>query len=185
MKVLMKTTLILSLIVSVGSPMQAQDTTVQLPQEARDFALQWLLLTCGTEEAEPGLVTELMEWGPRLEPFFLAELERGPGEELVSEVAQAAAERYQARQKLLESETEIGLTDEELERAANVGRDEFVERAKSDFAERYRSQAVAALGYVGTELAQKELARLAADEASPLQSSAQMALEKVEQRPPG
>lgn len=184
MKAMTKAILILSMGAFLVSPGAAQET-VQLSQEARDFALQWLLLTCGTEEAEPKIVSELMEWGPRLEPFFLTELERGPGEELVAEVAQAAAERYETRRKLLESGAEIGLTDEELELASQVDREKFVERAKSDFAERYRSQAVAALGYVGTERAQKELARLAADEASPLQSSAQVALEKVEQRPPG
>lgn len=182
MKALTKATLILSLIAFPISPGASQET-VQLPQEARDFAFQWLLLTCGTEET-PKLVAELTQWGTSLEPFFLAELERGPSEELIAEVEKSAAERYEARQKLLESDTDIGLTDEELELAARMGREEFVERAKRDFIARYRSQAVAALGHVGTERAQKELARLAADESSPLQGSAQAALGKLEEGPP-
>lgn len=177
-KTLIKTTLILSLVVAAGSPVQAQDAAAQLPTEARDFAIQWLLLTCGTDES-PKVVTELTRWGTSLEPFFLAELERGPSSELVADVEKAAAKRYAVRQEVLESELEIGLTPEELELAAKVGQEEFVERAKRDFIARYRSQAVAALGYVGTKQAQEELSRLAEDESSPLQSSAQVALRKL------
>lgn len=152
-----------------------------IPQEALTFAQNWLLGNCDTGDGQ-AVARELTKWAPLLEPIFLHALEQGPDSKLLSEVERAAGERYKTRFQLIESGETFGLSEENLKRAGSISQQQFIENAKHDFVVRYKSQALIALGIIGTDRAKVELERLANDKESPLQSSAVQALNVLRKR---
>lgn len=155
-------------------PAQSQ----QLPLETRELVTTWLMSNCGLG-TEPALEDRLRELGEVLEPAFLQALTLGPNERLLAEAEQSAAERFQQRQALLQEDVDVGLSEEALDSARRVDRDDFVERQTADFIARYRSQAVAGLGIVDGPRARRVLEELAADDTSQLQDAARQALEQL------
>lgn len=152
----------------------------QVSEAARDAVNRWLMSNCVVGE-EGQLEAELRRFAEEAEPLFLQALEAGPDPALIEELERAADRRYEKRQGLLKEAEGLGLSESDLEAAREITRNEFVERAREDFIIRYRSQAVSGLGIVDGQRAREALGRLAEDEASPLQSSAQQALDRLQE----
>jgi hypothetical protein len=150
----------------------------QLSVEAQELVGTWLMMNCGLG-AEPALEGRLRTLGESLEPAFLEALAQGPSESLLREAERSAGDRFQRRQALLEGDVELGLSEDALESARRVERDQFVNRQVAEFVARYRSQAVAGLGVVDGPRARRALEELAADDRSELQSVARQALEQL------
>ena len=136
------------------------------------------MMNCGLG-AEQALEGRLRTLGESLEPGFLEALAQGPSESLLREAELSAADRFQRRQTLLQGDVELGLSEDALESARRVERDQFVNRQVAEFVARYRSQAVAGLGVVDGPRARRALEELAADDRSELQSVARQALEQL------
>ncbi len=150
----------------------------QLSPEAQELVATWLMTNCGLG-TEPALEGRLRAMGESLESAFLEALTQGPSESLLREAERSAAERFQRRQALLQGDVDLGLSEEALDNARRVERDEFVNRQITDFIARYKSQAVAGLGLVDGPRARRALEELAADDRSELQSAARQALEQL------
>ena len=151
-----------------------------LREEVRAAAVRWLLDDCGLQSS---LRDDLRAAAsPALETFFLDALQKGPEPAQLSDVEQAAARRYEQRQQSLKGPSSHGLSQQDIEAARKVSRDDFIAQEKKDFDVRFRSQAVAGLALTGGAKAKVELQQLARDEKSPLRTSAQQALAELQKR---
>lgn len=165
---------LLMLAAAVKTPAQG------ISEEVRAVAVRWLLSDCGFGSL---LEDELRRAAsPALEAFFLEALDKGPDSAQMSELEKASARRFEERAQALKRPDALGLSREEIERARKVTREEFIAQEKKDFVLRYQSQAAAGLGLIGGPKARAVLEGIARDEKSPLRSSAQQALEKMQRR---
>ncbi len=142
------------------------------------LALRWLLHRCETGE-EGALQKEVRAYRAALEPVFIEAVQRGPARKLVGDVRRNAARQFQQRRRLLTTGEGLGFDAPSLDLARQVTQKGFVDQAERDFVISYQSQAVAGLGITAGEPARQLLRKLAADPASPLQSSARRALETL------
>ena len=154
-------------------PQPAGQQQVQSPAQA------WLLDSCDVEEAAT-VESTLRADSAKFEPIFIQAFENGPDGALVAEVEQAAAKRFDRRQEVLNSGVAPGLSKEDLDLARGVTREQFVSQAKDDFVLRYKSQALLGLGIVDGPKALEILQRTARDAKSPLKSTAEQALLKLQ-----
>jgi hypothetical protein len=149
-------------------------TAQTLTEEVRVVALRWLLNDCGLSSSVAEDLRKIAN--PALEAFLIEALKQGPDAAQSAELEKAASQRYEQRTQTLQRGEVRGLSREDIEQALKVSRQDFLAREINDFVVRYKSQAVAGLGIIGSAKARTELQRLAGDEKSPLQTSAQEAL---------
>jgi len=141
-----------------------------------ELARTWLTNDCATGDDHAQLVAQILQYAAELEPLFLVALDEGPPEALASEVDAAAQARFRAARQELERGETFGLGDEELALAKGRSLEQFAARVRAGFDLGYRSQAILGLALVGGEESRRRLQEIAADDASPLQSTARAAL---------
>ena len=164
------------MILVFGSPVFAQSP--QISERARAVADEFLLSNCVAGDGSR-LTSQVNQFKVELEPYFLAVLQRGPDDKLVSDLQRASAARFQQSQDLLKSDRRLPITDEQRKAAQAIGREQYVAQEKDAFILRYKSQAVAGLGIVGGPRARGVLEPLSKDANSPLRVSAQEALKQI------
>lgn len=151
----------------------------QVPDEARKAAATWLAKDC--DEAEKrALDSILAKYKTQLEPVFLQALDQGPDARDIAAQQAAAAKQFQRRQEALRTSKGLGLSEADLRVARAGSSEQYVAQQRDDFILRYKSRAVAGLGIVDGERGKAALRALAKDSHSPLQSSAQAALLRLE-----
>jgi hypothetical protein len=152
----------------------------QVPDEAQKAAVTWLATDCDVGENE-ALDTMLAKHKTPLEPVFLQALAQGPDTQKIAAAQAAAARQFQRRQEALKTGKGLGLSDADLKAARAVTSEQYMAHQKDDFILRYKSRAVAALGIVAGELGKAKLRALAAEDSqSPLRSTAQAALSRLD-----
>lgn len=120
-----------------------------------DLAREWLSITCTTGE-ERELPPAMSEGAARVVPYLFEVVERGPDEAAMRQFEASAIERFGARTTLLAGEAELGLSAADLEAARRRGEGEFLDRARRDFALRYRERAAAALGVLAPQRGEED-----------------------------
>ena len=170
----------LAAVLFSAGPRAGTATAQVLPDEARVAPSTWLLRDCDQGESAQ-LQSTLKKYAAQLEGVFLDALNNGPDDKLLDAVAAAASRRFQYRQEALRTGAGLGLSAEDLQRAREITRDQYLQQQKSDFILRYKSQAVSALGIVAQTKGRAALQALARDTKSPLSTSAQQALQPPSQ----
>ena len=151
----------------------------QLPDEARKAAATWLVKNC--DEGEKGVLEAILtKYKLQLEPVFLQALDQGPDAQQIAAEQVEAARQFQMRQEALKTGKGLGLSEADLKAARAVTSQQYLAQHQADFILRDRSQAVAGLGIVDGQQGKAALRALAQDKNSPLQSSAQAALRRLE-----
>jgi hypothetical protein len=150
----------------------------QLPDEAKKAADTWLVKNCD-EGDKQSLEPVLEKYKTQLEPYFIQALQKGPDTQQIAAEQAAAAQQFQRLQETLKRGKAAGLRDADMQAGLAVTSQQYLARQKDEFILRYRSQAAAGLGIVDGESGKAALRALVQDAASPLQSSAQAALDRL------
>jgi len=148
----------------------------QLTDEAKKAAATWLATDCSQDD-EQRLEAALLKYKAQIEPIFVEALRNGPGGNQVDAFRRAAVQRFDSIQQLIKSNNSR-VTEGDRKVWEAMSRDEYINRQVDDYRLRYRSRAAAGLGVVDGEAGRTELRKVAQD-ASPLQSSAQAALRRL------
>jgi hypothetical protein len=146
--------------------------------EAPEVAREWLLTNC-TVGDRAKLEARLKGFAAPLRPMFIDALEHGPDAALLEEVKSAASVRFDQRRKYFEGGGTAGLKKKDLDGAKAITREQYISWELERFKLRYKSQAIAGLGILGGARARATLQKIAADDRSPLQSSAKAALKRM------
>ena len=158
----------------------AQSENLYTKMTVEQLAEHWLQLNCGIDD-EPLVVRAIKLRSKELAPVFRRSLETGPSAKTIDEVEQAAAQRAERRQAVLEDAPEMtGLSPEDLKRAQARNRDAYVQRSRNNFIVAYRGQALSGLHLVDPDGTKSTLEQLSSDNTSPLQGTARALLGRTE-----
>jgi hypothetical protein len=155
----------------------------QMSDEARVAGATWLLENCGVGgQHQPESV--LVQHKAELEPFFLDAFRLGPDRRQIAQVLTAADQKFEDRAQMLKTGTGLGLSGPDLDHARSVTRGEYVAGERENFVLRYKSRALAGLGVVSGPQGRAVLEGVARDQASPLRTTAQDALQHLDGKTP-
>lgn len=126
---------------------------------------------------------EVVRRGARLEGLFFAMLDAGgPPKARIAAVEAAAALEFTRCRAILVPGGQFGLTEKDLEDAAEVTQEEHVEKSRNLLLWSYRNAAILGLQYVGTRRALAKLEPLLADGANPNHRAAKRAFREIRKR---
>jgi hypothetical protein len=152
-----------------------------LSPDIRALVLIWLNTDCGVGKS-PVLDSRLVALGPRLEAVFWEAYRLGPPSDEMERDRAAIAQRYEQRQRELRESGEKLFGAEEAKRLLAVSQADYIKRELDLALIGYKTAAIVGLGFVGTAASVGDLARIAADDASPARVAAQQATERLRQR---
>lgn len=145
----------------------------------RTLVALWLERNCTVAEGdETDLETEIRKRGTALEPLFIEAFSNGPAYWERATVLASVKSTYDLRQDRLRAGETYGLSVLEADAVRNVPLAVEQEMAASEFDQGYRAAALNALGVIGRPAGRQLLERLAAEESSPFQDTAEGALGK-------
>jgi len=114
-----------------------------------------------------------------VEPLLIESYEKGPSKSELNAFEQSCRKRFDMIQKVLKSDRNYGLSEEDLALVRGRTWEDFYEKEKENYIMGCRSQALLALGRTGGPQAKKFLQKEAKNTKSPLQKSAKAALKSV------
>jgi len=153
----------------------------KLKPEEQVLVLDWLNGNCGVGE-QSKLEQQLKAIGARLEPVFWEVYRLGPTRQELRNDSAAVIKRYGDRQNWLRQFGEAQMGREETARQLAIPAKQYIDREVGQYAERYKTAALAGLGLIGTSRSERELIRIAGDEKNPAQTAAREALKTIRQR---
>lgn len=165
----------LLVVAMLGAGLYVTRAFAQLPPEAQSAGDTWLMKACDLGETDQ-LSPILRKFKPQFELFFLNALDSGPAPQLLKQNETAASKIFDLRQAALKTGKGLGLSEADLQAMRMITREQYLAHEKENFVISYKSRAVGGLGVVAGEKGKAVLRALAADQNSPLQSSAQQAL---------
>jgi hypothetical protein len=150
----------------------------KLKPEAQTMVLTWLNKNCGAAE-QSEFEKKLIQIGVVLEPVLWETFRLGPTEQELKNISTAVAKRYEERQSWLRQFGDAQMGKEETKRQVAITKKQYVNREIMQYAERYKTAALAGLGLIGTQRSRAELKRIAGDAKNPSQTAAQEALKAI------
>lgn len=158
-------------------PGTTQESNPFLAMSITDLAQTWLLRECGIDD-EPALEIAVTRQGKKLEPLFFGAWEKGPSDNLVREIREAALSRFERNRAALADTESLGLTSQDAKRASRRSVKDFVTRSVEDFETNYRSQALRGLFFAGGEQGMQLLDQVASDADSQFGDTARILLKR-------
>jgi hypothetical protein len=171
---------LLALLVAGAASAQPQ-TRFGLSPEAYSVYQRWVLAMCigGDERA---LAADLARHAAELVPALERAITEGPTRAEAQQVREAAQMLFERRSKFPLAEAEVtGVSRADLARFQRQSREAFVDDQVKRFIAGYRSNAVAALGTIGSARARLLLTRIARNARDPLAPAAREALRSIAQ----
>jgi hypothetical protein len=141
-------------------------------------ALRWLSQDCTVGE-RGRLETQLRHEGLPAESTLITAFERGPGTELLDEVAAEAGSEYDEIASALAAGRTYGLSGAELASIRASSREVEVRRAREEFERSYKASALSGLAVISLTRGKEVLRRVAADPNSPNRAIARVALQRA------
>ena len=131
------------------------------------------------EGAEVTFIDFIQKNAETLQPVLISIVNDGVPDQMIQNLQPELAKQYNERQRLLNSDLNFGLSEEDLELIRNESQEEFNQRVVNEYRNGFISQAIFGLSLIDTDQAQALVKEIAANEQHPYQGAAQNAVNKV------
>ena len=139
--------------------MRAQQAKISAEASA---ALRYFLqVDCETDTRGQALAG-LLKFS-ELVPTLVQVLQQGPDAETLRENDRLLEERWNSRERFLETKPDLGLTEQQLQVARQTTKETYIKTAREQFVGKYRQKAAVGLAAFNTPEAQKALRAAATD----------------------
>lgn len=182
MKSIVKRLLVLGIGLGVGlGSLSAQAERAAIPQEAK-VALQYYLdVDCEIDRGSEPL-NQLLKFKDVLAATLIALLREGPDQEALAEFQRSLEQRWAQREAFLRQNPELGLKQEDLERARSVTKEAYVKQGREQFIRKYREKAAIGLAAIGSPEAIRTLSEVSEKADEELRTVIQSALKRFRRK---
>lgn len=182
MKRFAKRLIVVGVVLGFGSGnLLAQTEKIAIPQEAM-VALQYYLdVDCEVDRGgEP--LNQLLKFKDVLEASLITLLKEGPDQQTLSEVQRTLDQRWAQREAFLRQNPELGLKEEDLQRARSVTKEDYIKQGREQFIQKYREKAAIGLAAIGSPEGIKTLREVSEKANGDLRSVIQSALKQFRRK---
>ena len=159
--------------------MFVMSVTAQENESGSDAVLIDYLSGYCDEGAELTFIDFVQKNGDTLQPVLIRIVDNGVPDEMIQKLQPQLVKQYNERQRILNSDMEFGLSEEDMEIVKSESQEEYVQRNIQEYRDGFMSQAIFGLSLINTDQAQTKIKEIAADKENPYQRAAQNAVNKV------
>ncbi len=169
---------LLMAVLFVSVPSGAVQQPVEGP--ATKALANFLNEDCGVGEKGAAL-TALLRFKEELQPRLISVLRQGPNRQSLRQIEQALEQQWDARERFLETNPELGLSEENLRVLRGMNKQNYVEAGRTQFIRKQRENAAIALAAIASPRALEALSGVAREDES-LRSVIRSAIAKYRRR---